>query len=105
VTFIERQIAHLWGAAVVSSVLLFAVEWIMGLPVLTLSPVLGLIGGMVFAVKAGILSGEFYVQATASFATAAVMARWPEWGHTIFGVVTGVCFFVPGWKYWTRSEA
>ena len=53
-----------------------------------MSPVLGLISGMVFVVKAGILSGEFYVQAVASFLTAGVMALWPEFGHTIFGIVT-----------------
>ena len=45
---------------------------------LKLSPVLGLISGMVFVVKAGILSGEFYVQAVASFLTAGVMACGPS---------------------------
>jgi hypothetical protein len=27
------------------------------------------------------------------------MAQWPEYGHTIFGVVSAFCFFIPGWKY------
>jgi eukaryotic-like serine/threonine-protein kinase len=99
VTFIERQIAHLWGAAMIASIELFVIEWLLGLPVLKLSPVLGLISGMVFVVKAGILSGEFYVQSVASFLTAGIMALWPEFGHTIFGIVTGICFFAPGWKY------
>ena len=104
VTFIERQIAHLWGAAVIASIELFVIEWLLGLPVLKLSPVLGLISGMVFVVKAGILSGEFYVQAVASFLTAGVMALWPEFGHTIFGIVTGICFFAPGWKYYRQRR-
>jgi serine/threonine-protein kinase len=100
VTFIERQIAHLWGGAVVASILMFGIEWLMRLPVLTLSPVLGLISGMVFVAKAGILSGEFYVQAVAAFLTAGIMAVLPHWGHTIFGIVSGISFFVPGWKYY-----
>jgi eukaryotic-like serine/threonine-protein kinase len=105
VTFIERQIAHLWGAAVIGSVLLFAVEWLMDLPVLKLSPVLGLLAGMVFFVKAGILDGAFYIQSAALFATAGAMALWPEFGHTIFGVVSALCFFVPGWKYYRQRAA
>ena len=112
VTFVERQVAHVWGGSVIASVGLFAVEWIMGLPVLTLSPVLGLINGMVFAVKAGILSGEFYIQAAALFLTAGVMAviwrlhdmnpAFPDFGITLFGIVSALAFFVPGWKYWRR---
>lgn len=105
VTFIERQIAHLWGAAVIGSVLLFAVEWLMGLPVLKLSPVLGLLAGMVFFVKAGILDGVFYFQAAALFLTAGVMAAWPQFGHLIFGTVSAACFFVPGWKYYRQRMA
>jgi hypothetical protein len=34
------------------------------------------------------------------------MAAWPSVGHTIFGVVSALCFLVPGWKYYQqRSEA
>ncbi|MCE9552813.1 MAG: serine/threonine protein kinase, partial [Planctomycetes bacterium] len=111
VTFVERQVAHVWGASVIASVGLFAIEWILGMPVLMLSPVLGLINGMVFAVKAGILSGEFYIHSAALFLTAgamAVVARYhtawgvPDFGITLFGVVSAIVFFVPGWKYWRR---
>ncbi|MCE9553355.1 MAG: serine/threonine protein kinase, partial [Planctomycetes bacterium] len=38
VTFVERQVAHVWGASVIASVGLFAIEWILGMPVLMLSP-------------------------------------------------------------------
>ena len=47
----------------VAIALLFVVEMILGLPVLTLSPVLALTSGMIFLVKAGMLTGQFYVQA------------------------------------------
>lgn len=106
VMFVERQIAHVWAASMAAIGLLFVVEILLKMPVLTLSPVLGLITGMVFFVKAGILSGSFYVQAAALFATALLMARWPSIAHTIFGVVSAACFFVPGLKYYRqRSRA
>lgn len=108
VTFVERQIAHVWAGSVVASVGLFAVEWILGLPVLALSPVLGLINGIVFTVKAGILTGEFYAQAAALFATAAVMAvmqqQGIDFGITLFGVVSAASFFIPGLKYYRRAS-
>ncbi len=104
VTAVERQIAHLWGASVIGSILLFVVEWLMGEPVLGLAPVLGLLSGMVFVVKAGMLNGVFYVQAAALFLTALAMAQWPAIAHTIFGVVSALCFFVPGWKYFHQRR-
>ena len=108
VTFIERQIAHVWAGSVVASVGLFGVEWIMDLPVLSLSPVLGLINGIVFTVKAGILTGEFYIQAVALFLTAALMAvlqqQGIDIGISLFGIVSAASFFVPGLKYYRRAN-
>jgi serine/threonine protein kinase len=105
VTFVERQIAHVWGAAVAASISLFIVEMLLRLPVLTLSPVLGLVNGMVFVVKAGILTGTFYVQAVALFITGGLMCMFPEVGLTIFGIVSALCFFIPGLKYYRQSKA
>jgi len=68
VTAVERQIAHAWGGSIVAVILLFYVEAMLELPVLKLSPVLGLISGMVFVIKAGILAGTFYFHAAALFA-------------------------------------
>lgn len=109
ITFVERQIAHVWGASMVASSLLFAVETLLGMPVLTLSPVLPLIGATVFVIKAGILSGAFYVQATALFGMALVMA-WirreglPDYGLTLYGLVSALAFFIPGWKYYRQQR-
>ena len=106
VTFVERQIAHVWAASVVSIALLFVVEKMLGLPVLFLSPVLAISSGMIFVVKAGMLTGRFYVQAAALFATALAMAwlqsHGHEWGITLFGVVSAGCFFFPGLKYYRQ---
>jgi serine/threonine protein kinase len=107
ITFVERQIAHVWAGSAIASTLLFFLEGALQLPVLTLSPVLALIAGSVFLVKAGILSGRFYVQATALYATAFAMAAQQQWsdanyGVTLFGAVLAVSFFVPGWKYWRQ---
>ncbi|MCE9544654.1 MAG: serine/threonine protein kinase [Planctomycetia bacterium] len=114
VTFVERQVAHVWAGSVIASVGLFGVEWILGLPVLTLSPVLGLVNGMVFAIKAGILSGEFYIHAAVLYLTAVAMAAiaylhkyhgLPDFGITLFGVVSAAVFFIPGLKYYRRRMA
>jgi hypothetical protein len=104
VTSVERQIAHVWGGSMIASTFLFAIEQLLGLAVLTLSPVLALFAGLVFFVKAGILSGAFYVQAAALFVTALVMCLVPEWQHVLFGLVSGACFFVPGLKYFRQRN-
>ena len=110
ITFVERQIAHVWAGSTIASTLLYALEWLLQLPVLTLSSVLPLIAGSVFLAKAGILSGKFYVQAAALYATSLVMAllhenpRW-DFGLTLFGIVMGLCFALPGWKYWRQRVA
>ena len=104
-TFVERQVAHVWGASMIGCSLLFGIEMLLGLPVLSLSPVLALFSGMVFLIKAGILSGSFYFPAAALFLTAGLMALWPRFGLTIFGVVSAACFFVPGLKYHLRRVA
>jgi len=104
VTFVERQIAHVWAASMISIALLFPLEAWLGLDVLTLSPVLGLSSGMVFLVKAGILSGRFYIQSAALFATAGVMAMFPSVAHLIFGAVSAACFFFPGLKYYRQRK-
>ena len=68
-------------------------------PALSLSPILALIAAMVFFIKAGILTGMFYIQAAACLVTAFIMALVPQFGLIIFGLVTAVGFFVPGLKY------
>jgi serine/threonine-protein kinase len=82
--------------------LLFPLEAWLNLEPLTLSPVLGLVTGMVFLAKAGILSGEFYLWAAMLFLTAIPMALYPRYAHFIFGVVSACCFFFPGLKYYRQ---
>jgi serine/threonine-protein kinase len=105
ITAIERQIAHVWAGSMIASSLLFAVEWILALPVLKLSPVLGVMAGIVFLVKAGMLSGSFYLQAAALFLTSLVMAgiqnsSLPNFSISLFGLISGLTFFLPGLKYY-----
>lgn len=106
VTFVERQIAHVWASSMISIALLFVVEILLGMPVLTLSPVLALTSGMIFLVKAGMLTGQFYIQAAALFATAIAMAVLQRMqiplGITLFGIVSAGCFFIPGLKYYRQ---
>ena len=110
ITFVERQIAHVWGSSMIASCLLFVVETLLGMEVLKLSPVLPLIGAMVFVIKAGILSGTFYFQAAANFGVALLMAfirhqGWqPDLGLTCYGVVAAASFFIPGLKYYRQQQ-
>ena len=105
VTFIERQVAHVWGASMLATAMLFPLEWWLSMPVLTLSPLLGMISAMVFLIKAGMLSGAFYIQALVMCIAAFAMAAMPQWAHLIFGVVSAVCFFVPGLQYQRRKSS
>ena len=105
VLFVERQIAHAWAASLIAIGLLFPIEYLMGLDVLEAAPVIGLISGMVFMVKAGILTGKFYSQAFALFATGLLMAIFPKYSLILFGVVSAACFFIPGYQYHREKSA
>jgi serine/threonine protein kinase len=110
ITAVERQIAHIWGGSMIASSMLFAVESIMNRPVLEFSPVLGAIAGMVFLAKAGILSGQFYIQAAAMFLTSLIMAaiassNLPDFSVSLFGVVSALTFFLPGLKYYRQQRS
>ena len=104
ITFVERQIAHVWVASTAGSISLFFVEMLMSLKVLTLSPVLAIFAGMVFLVKAGMLSGSFYLSAGACFVTAGLMAIFPRVGLFLFGFVSAACFFLHGLKYYRQRR-
>ncbi len=107
VLFVERQIAHAWAAGVCASIGMFAIEWLIPLPALTLSPAVAIAAGMVMVFKAGILSGRFYGWAVLNFAAAVVMPL-PfvrDWSVLLFGAVSALSFFVPGLKYYRQRKA
>jgi eukaryotic-like serine/threonine-protein kinase len=103
ITFIERQVAHVWAAGVAGSIALFLVEMLLGLEVLKLSPVLAVMAGMVFTIKAGTLSGSFHLAALLMYLTAGAMALFPQVDQLLFGTVSGFCFFIPGLKYYRQK--
>lgn len=107
VTFVERQIVHVWASSMIASMSLFVVEGVLGMPVLALSPIIGIISGMVFLVKASMLTGKFYVQAAALFVTGIIMAviqksDTPDVSIAFYGCVSAGAFFVPGLKYYRQ---
>jgi serine/threonine-protein kinase len=104
VTFVERQMAHGWAAGVAASIGVLVVEVALGLPALTLTPVLAVVGGMVFLFMAGTVSGWFYLPAALCYAEALPMALWPQVAPTLFGVAAALGFFVPGWKYYRGQK-
>ncbi len=70
--------------------LVIPLEAVMDLRPLQLSP---LIAGCIGMVKAGTLSGTFYIQAIVMFVAALAMAYWPSVAHSIFGLTSAGCFF------------
>ncbi len=102
VTFVERQLAHIWGAGVVALNLLLVAEALMGLPVMALAPLLAVTNGTLFLIKAGILSGEFYVHAAALLAMVVPAALYPKAAIPIFALTSAASFFVTGLKYHRR---
>jgi len=104
VLFVERQIAHAWAAGVCASIGMFVIEVMIGLDVLTLSPAIAIAAGMVFVFKAGILSGRFYITASVLFLTATIMPLLPRASILFFGVVSALCFFLPGLKYYRQRR-
>jgi serine/threonine-protein kinase len=110
ITFVERQIAHVWAGSMIADTFMYIIEYQLALPVLTLSPMLGPVSGAVFLVKAAVLSGRFYTYAIILSLTGLVMA-WlqrqtyiPNIGLTVFGLVSAACFAIPGWKYYRQAK-
>jgi len=104
VTFVERQIAHIWIAGISVIFLLMPLEHVVGVELMQLSPMLAFTGGMVFLAKAGILSGEFYIYAAFMFIAAFLMAIFPVFSLSIFGIAAGLGFFFPGIKYYRMRK-
>jgi serine/threonine-protein kinase len=103
VLFIERVIAHVWIAAIIGTIGIFFIEILLDQPVLSLSPLLAILAGIMFTCKAGLLSGSFYLHAAALYLTALPMALVPQIGPLLFGLVIAVCFFQPGLKYYRQQ--
>lgn len=104
ISFIERLLAHVWGAGIVAINLTFVIEWLMGLPAWTLSPVFGITNGMLFMIKGGILAGSFYFQAAAVFLSIPFLVWFPSYSPLIFAAVSGTCFFVTGLNAFRRGR-
>jgi serine/threonine-protein kinase len=104
ILFVERQVAHVWAGAVAATISVFIVEKLLDLPVLSLTPILAVIAGVTFVVKAGMLSGWFYFWAGLQFLSTIPIAVFPEYGPLIFGGVTAVSFFIPGLIYHRQRQ-
>ena len=102
VSFVERQIVHVWAGCQAAFIALFPLEAGLNLPVLKLSPVLALFGAMAFVIKAGILSGEFYLWAAVMALTSVGMTIHPQTAHLQLGIASAACFFFPGLKYYRQ---
>jgi len=104
VTFVERQIAHVWAGAMCCVAFIFPLEVQFDLERLSMAPLLAVFAGMVFLIKAGILSGSFYIQAITLFVTAIIMAVFSSIAMPLFAFVSAGCFFFSGLKYYRRRK-
>ena len=102
VTFIERQIAHVYAAGIVGCISIFAAEWVQDRPVLSMAPGLAVVGSLVFLVKAAILSGRLYIASAALLITSTLMAIFPSIQLLLFAPVSAACFFWLGLKYYRQ---
>ena len=110
ITFVERQIAHVWAGSMIIDTFMYAIECQLGLPVLTLSPMLGPISGAVFLDEGGdALRRVLYPRRRAvphrpRDGLAADANYHAQLGLTVFGIVSAICFFIPGWKYYRLAR-
>ena len=74
------------GRGVIAINLIFLLEWLLKLPVLTLLPVLAITNGMLFMIKGGILSGAFYLYAGLVFLAIFPMVWFPRFGPLILAL-------------------
>ncbi len=104
VTFVERQVAHVWFAGLFLIILINAMEAWMGLTPLALSPLWAVVLSMTFFIKGGILAGSFYIQAALLLVSGFFMAAFPANAMIIFGLTASACFFWPGLKIHRRTK-
>jgi len=104
VTFVERQLAHVWTACFGLIVVTFAVEPLLELKPLALAPIWAIACGMAFFIKAGILSGSFYIHSIALVLCAGLMFAIPQYAILLFGSTLATCFLLSGLKYYRRSN-
>ncbi|WP_435015801.1 serine/threonine-protein kinase [Tundrisphaera sp. TA3] len=102
ITVVERQLAHLWGAGMIGLNLVLVAEWLYGLAPMTLAPILAVTNGMLFLVKAGVLSGEFYIYGGLVLLTMIPGILVPPLALPLFALVSAMGFFIPGLKYRRR---
>jgi serine/threonine-protein kinase len=103
IRFVEKQLAHVWGAGIIAIDLLFLVEWLLGMPVLSLLPVMAVVNGVLFLIKGGMLSGGYYIQAALMILALFPMVAYPRFAPLILGATASACFFATGLKYRLRS--
>ena len=102
ISFVERQLAHVWAAGVVGVNMLLVAEWLLKIPVMSLAPLLAVTNGMLYMVKGGLFSGEFYVLGGLVFLTLIPAALYPPIAVPAFALVSAGCFFATGLKYHLR---
>ena len=96
---IERHVHAAWRAFLTGCLAALGLNFLMGLPPLTLSPMVGVMGGMTMMVNAHLLSGWFYLGAVGCFAAAAVMPFVGRYDFLVLGGVFCLSLLVPAARH------
>ncbi len=105
ITHSERQLAHIWGGNLLSMAGVLVAETILGLPVLTLAPLMLLMGAATTFAMAAMLSGVYYLHTAAHLVGVGLMIVVPEFKMLIVGLIASAAFVIPGLQILLRSRA
>jgi serine/threonine-protein kinase len=101
-SYVERQMAQIWGFFSVGFFVTVWQYWLIDAPVTGLPPILILELAVAAGCMAALLGGSFYVVTAACLATSILEALWPRVGPIISGVFCSPALFWLGWKYARR---
>ena len=96
---VESQLARVWALFAAGILITGLINHIMGFGALKLMPIAVLECALAFGCMALLLGGSFYVITVSCAALALLLAKWPEHGPLLFGLVVLVGLLVPGLRY------
>ncbi|MGH7127898.1 MAG: serine/threonine-protein kinase, partial [Planctomycetaceae bacterium] len=96
---VERQIVQIWIGGIVMIWGVLGLETWLGLPIMTLAPLIALTGGSLFLVTARLVSGRFYLFSAALYFCAVLMALLPDYAVLILGFAVFCGYFIHGWTF------
>ena len=89
-SFVENQLWSIWMTFIFANAALGVLNSLMGLPLLTLAPVIGILSAVGFSMMGALMGARWYLGSVIFVLTAFAMAVVPRWQFALLGVVWGV---------------